>query len=138
MPDPAPTQDVFNLQRFPVHLGLGASAIALPEHTGDMAWYESYAETASDDGVEGRLVSMHTFSSSWDTWEMHPLGTELVVATAGRCTLIQEIDGEQVKTAISVGDVAINRPGVWHTMDVEHPCTVLFVTAGMGTEVKER
>ena len=44
-----------------VHLGLGATTIPLPRHTGDMSWYADYGAAHADDGTEGRLVSMHTF-----------------------------------------------------------------------------
>jgi hypothetical protein len=40
------------------------------------------------DGVEGRLVSMFTFDAPWDGWEVHPLGAEIVVCTAGEITLV--------------------------------------------------
>jgi hypothetical protein len=36
------------------------------------------------------------------------------------------------------GDYAINDPGVWHTADVDGSATVLFITAGLGTEHRPR
>jgi len=49
-----------------VHLGLGAKAVAEPAFTG-LDWYEGYsARHDADDGVEGRLVSMHCFQGDWD------------------------------------------------------------------------
>jgi hypothetical protein len=77
----------------PIHLGLRATAVPQPDYTGDMQWYEDYAKRHAQDGSEGRLVSMHTFSNSWDTWEMHPNGHEVVLCTDGELTLIQEIGG---------------------------------------------
>ncbi|MFT5531499.1 MAG: hypothetical protein ACI91O_001526 [Candidatus Poriferisodalaceae bacterium] len=65
----------------PVHLGLGATTVPQSTFTGDMEWFG--ARHAAD-GVEGRLVAMHTFSESWDSWEMHPLGTELVLCIERR------------------------------------------------------
>ena len=56
------------LSAHPVHLGLGATAQREPVFTGEMSWYEGYGRRHGGDGVEGRLVSMHTFSESWDTW----------------------------------------------------------------------
>lgn len=127
------------LAEFPVHLGLGATAVGLPRFTGDMAWYQDYAAAHAADGAEARLVSMHGFSADWTVWEMHPLGAELVVCTAGRITLIQEqADGAQSRIALEAGDYAINPPGVWHTADVAEPSTALFVTAGLGTEHRAR
>ena len=61
---------------------------------------------------------MHTFDEPWDAWEMHPKGHEVVICTAGKITLIQEIDGKTVRTTLTPGQYAINAPGVWHTADV--------------------
>jgi len=80
-----------DLTRYPVHLGLGATAVPQPEFTG-MAWYGAYIERTREDGNEGRLVSYYDFAESWDSWEKHPAGDELVVCTAGTITLIQELD----------------------------------------------
>ncbi|MDH3755625.1 MAG: cupin domain-containing protein [Acidimicrobiia bacterium] len=129
---------VFDLRTNPVHLGLGAVAFTLPEFTGDMAWYERYGERTVDDGVEGRLVSVHTFTEPWDTWEMHPRGHELVACIAGTIVLHQEIDGEVRTVTLEAGHAVINDPGVWHTADVAESATALFVTAGMGTEIRPR
>ena len=74
------------LSKHPIHLGLGATAIVQPQFTGGMEWYEGYGARHATDGVEGRLVSMHTFSESWDSWEMHPSGDEVVLCPAGEIT----------------------------------------------------
>jgi len=55
-----------------------------------MAWYADYSARHAADGADGRLVSLHSFSESWTSWEMHPLGAEVVLCTAGMITLIQE------------------------------------------------
>ncbi len=128
----------FRLSENPAHLGLGATVVREPRFTRDMAWYMAYGQRHAADGVEGRLVSMHTFDRPWESWEMHPKGAELVVCTSGELTLIQEIDGEHVKTTLRAGDAAINPPGVWHTADCSGACTALFITAGEGTENRPR
>lgn len=122
----------------PVHLGLGARAIVQPEFTG-MDWYAAYGERAAADGAEGRLVSLYRFDASWDSWEMHPAGDELVVCVAGAVTLVQEHpDGSRSEVTLGAGDYAINAPGVWHTADVEGEATMLFVTSGLGTRHRPR
>ncbi len=126
-----------SLFRSPVHLGLGATVLREPDFT-DMSWYEQYGARHAADGDEGRLVSMYTFSEPWDAWEMHPHGSELVLCTAGEITLVQEVDGKQVRTRLTPGDYAINAPGVWHTADVQGSATALFITAGRGTQHRER
>lgn len=129
---------VFELAKFPIHLGLGATAVVQPEFTGDMAWYESYGQRVADDGVESRLVAMHTFSEPWPTWEVHPKGHEVVICVSGRLTLHQERDEGTVSVVLEPGQAAINPPGVWHTADVDEPTTALFITAGLGTENRPR
>jgi quercetin dioxygenase-like cupin family protein len=122
----------------PIHLGLGATAIAQPPFTG-MEWYAAYGERCGGDGAEGRLVSMHTFGESWDSWEMHPAGHEVVLCTAGEMTLIQEDRERRVThTTIREGEYAINPPGVWHTADIVGEATAVFITAGLGTEHRPR
>ena len=126
-----------NLSRNPIHLGLGATALSEPEFTG-IEWYQAYGARRANDGHEGRLVAMHTFEKSWDSWEMHPKGHEVVLCTAGQMTLVQDIGGKTVRTTLKQGEYAINDPGVWHTADIERPATALFITAGVGTEHRPR
>lgn len=125
-----------------VHLGLGATVVPLPTHTGDVSWYADYGRAHGGDGNEGRLVSLHTFGESWDTWEMHPNGHELVLCVSGTISLTQEaLDGTVTDVTISAGQAVVNEPGVWHTADVpepDDPPTVLFITAGVGTQMRDR
>jgi quercetin dioxygenase-like cupin family protein len=126
-----------DLARFPIHLGRGASAVAEPEFTG-IEWYGAYLQRHASDGDEGRLVSQFSFDAPWDTWEVHPRGHEVVICTAGEITLVQEMDGKEVRTTLRPGEYAINPPGVWHTADVTAPATAVFITAGAGTEGRPR
>jgi uncharacterized cupin superfamily protein len=120
-----------------IHLGLGATAVSQPEFYG-MPWYADYAARTAADGNEARLVSMYTFSESWDMWEMHPNGAEVVVCISGTLVLTQEIEGSEQQTTLQAGEYAINAPGVWHTADVESETTALFITAGVGTQHRAR
>ncbi len=122
----------------PIHLGPGARAVVQPDFTG-MEWYHGYGERHDADGVEGRLVSMYRFTESWDSWEMHPLGDEVVICVSGAMTLHQELaDGRTATVTIGAGDYAINPPGCWHTADVTGEATALFITAGLGTKHRPR
>ena len=123
----------------PIHLGLGATAVVESPFDGAMDWYARYSDRHADDGAEGRLVSMYTFTTSWDVWEMHPQGSEVVLCTAGAITLVQEApDGAVTKVTLGPGEYAINAPGVWHTADIAESATAVFITAGMGTEHRPR
>ena len=125
------------LSQHPVHLGRGATAFSEPEFTG-IEWYSDYMTRHAGDGSEGRLVSMYSFDAPWDSWEVHPKGHEVVICTAGRITLVQEIDGDEVRTELGPGEYAINEPGIWHTADVQGHATAVFITAGAGTELRPR
>ena len=116
-----------------IHLGLGATAVPQPPFTG-MEWYADYSDRVAADGDEGRLVAMFDFTGPWDHWEMHPTGSEVVLCTAGEMTLIQEIDGAEVRTTLGPGDYAINEPGTWHTAKVAEAATGVFITSGRNTQ----
>jgi len=127
------------LASHPVHLGSGAAAVPQPAFTG-MDWYEGYVARHGGDGAEGRLVSSHAFSESWDSWEMHPSGDELVYLIRGKATMLQEgADGEVARVRLEAGQYAINPAGVWHTMDLESgEAEALFITSGLGTAHRPR
>ena len=128
-----------NIHNDPIHLGLGATAIAQPEFTNGMDWYDAYIDRNAADGAEGRLVTMYSFSESWPMWEMHPNGDEVVLCISGMMTMHQEMaDGSKAKTTIGPGEYAINPPGAWHTVDVDGDASALFITAGLGTEHRPR
>ena len=121
-----------------IHLGLGATAVPQPPFTGELSWYEEYGQRHGADGIEGRLVSLHSFTDDWDVWEMHPKGSEVVLCVDGEMELVQEIDGTEVKTLLASGEYAINGPGTWHTANISGSATAVFITAGLGTEHRAR
>lgn len=130
---------VWRLDAHPLHLGLGATAVAQPAFCGGMDWYEAYGARHRADGREGRLVSRYRFTADWDSWEMHPEGDEVVLCLAGAMVLHQEFpDGVSTNVRLEAGEYAINPPGVWHTADVEHEADALFITAGLGTLLRPR
>lgn len=124
----------------PVHLGLRARASEQPPFNG-LAWYEDYAARHAVDGAEGRLVSQWDFTQSWDSWEMHPAGDEVVICVSGQITLVQQGDGEKNHfVTLQPGDYAINQAGVWHTADIApgQEARCIFITAGLGTQHRPR
>jgi mannose-6-phosphate isomerase-like protein (cupin superfamily) len=130
------------LEKHPIHLGQGGTAVAQPEFPRDeraMQWYMDYGARHADDGTEGRLISMFRFTEDWAGWEMHPAGSEVVVCLEGAMELIQEMaDGSHLRTRLTPGEYAINPPGVWHTADIEGEAAGLFVTCGVGTQGRPR
>ena len=77
-----------NIQQNPIHLGLGATAVVEPQFNGKMEWYAEYGGRHASDGAEGRLVNLHTFTESWNEWEVHPNGSEVVLCVAGSICLL--------------------------------------------------
>lgn len=131
--------DAHDISKRPVHLGTGATAEVEPTFTGSMDWYADYVDRHADDGKEGRLVSMHTFTESWDMWEMHPNGSEVVLCTSGSMKLLREHeDGSVSITELRAGEYAINDPGTWHTADVDEEAAAVFITAGWDTQHRPR
>ena len=121
-----------------IHLGLGATSEPLPPFDGP-EWYQRYAADHASDGAEARLVSQHSFTEGWSTWEMHPHGSEVVLCISGSMVLTQEFpDGSRKKTTLSAGEYAINAPGVWHIADVETHAEAIFITAGKDTQMRDR
>ena len=128
-----------DLSTYPIHLGLGASAEVEPAFGGNYEWYQAYGERHAADGAEARLVSQFTFTEPWTSWEMHPNGHEVVLCISGTMVLHQEHpDGSRVQVKLEPGQYAINAPGVWHTADVSGSATGVFITAGMGTQIRPR
>ena len=129
------------LETHPIHLGREARAVPQPEFPRDaqaMQWYMDYGARHAEDGSEGRLVSCFRFTEDWTSWEMHPAGDEVVICVEGSMTLLQEIDGELVRTTLAPGEYAINPPGAWHTADIAGSATGVFITAGAGTQHRPR
>lgn len=58
---------VLRLDTNPIHLGLGATAVIQPAFSGEMSWYGGYGLRNGGDGREGRLVTIHSFTESWNS-----------------------------------------------------------------------
>jgi uncharacterized cupin superfamily protein len=126
--------DGFELRNGIIHLGLGATA----SFVGDFAWTPEalarYEATFASDGNEGRLVCISAQDATWDSWERHPAGEEVVLLLSGRVDVVQDLpEGERV-IALHPGEALINPTGVWHTSRVHEPGQALFITPGRGTE----
>ena len=94
-----------SLAKYPVHLGLGAKAVAQPEFNG-MAWYEAYGLRHAADGAEGRLVSMHSSTKHGTAGKCTPMATSWSSAYAGAITLHQEhADGSRDTVTLDAGRI---------------------------------
>ncbi len=128
--------EAFDLSDVFVHLGAGATATPLPDFSWSPEYLARYQERFAADGTDGRLVCVMAQEATWDSWERHPAGDEVVVLLSGRVDLVQELDGDEHVVELQPGQAVINPAGVWHTARVREPGVALFVTPGRGTEVR--
>ena len=138
MTDDDAQDDGFALDDTRIHLGRSATAVPLPCFEWTPTCLASYEERFAADGDDGRLVTIEPLATSWDTWERHPAGDEVVVVLAGRIDLIQRIGDGERRVRLTAGRAAVNPPGAWHTADVHDPGRALFITPGRGTEHRPR
>ena len=132
------SENAFDLSKTFIHLGLGATAVELPDFSWSAERMREYLRTFVHDRDEGRLVGITTHRKDWPHWERHAKGDEVVFVLSGRCEVIQEIDGEHRTIALGPGQAVINPRGVWHTSNVQEPGDSLFITAGRKTEYRPR
>lgn len=130
--------DAFDLSRTFVHLGLGVRAVPVPDFEWSPEFLAGYERTFAGASDEGRLVCVVRQAGTWDTWERHPAGEELVVLLSGRVDLVQDVDGEHRVVELRPGEAVVNPRNVWHTATVHEPGDGLFVTPGRGTEHRPR
>lgn len=96
-----------------------------------------YAELESEfDGFAGcSLISRHTFAEPWDSWEMHPMGDEIVCLLEGDVDFVLWVDGAEQIVRVGKPDACVVVPkGVWHTVRPHAPASMLFITPGEGTQ----
>ena len=82
------------------------------------------------------LVSRFDFTVDWPTWEVHPNGDENFFLLSGAAQLhLENPDGEASSLMINQpGDYVFLLRGNWHTAKISQPTSMLFITAGEGTE----
>jgi mannose-6-phosphate isomerase-like protein (cupin superfamily) len=124
----------FDLSRTFVHLGLGATATPIPDFSWTSSFMDAYAQSVAGDGDEGRLVCIVAQDATWDTWERHPAGEEVVFLISGRVDIVLDLDDGQRIIELHAGEAMVNPTNVWHTARVHQPGRALFITPGCGTE----
>jgi quercetin dioxygenase-like cupin family protein len=122
----------------PVHLGLGSRAMPIEGFAWDPDVLKAYGAAVAEDGDEGRMVMIFPATGSWDHWERHPGGEEVVICLSGRMTVRRELDGDVDAIELGPGEAMINPRNVWHTADVAEPGRFMTITPGAGTEHRGR
>jgi len=128
------SEETFDLAHTFVHLGLGVAATPLPDFEWTDECLRAYSAMAEPDGDEGRLVCITPQDRTWNTWERHPAGEEVVFLISGRVDIVQDRDGAEHVVALHAGQAMINPTNVWHTARVHEPGQALFITPSRGTE----
>lgn len=127
-----------DLRTAPVHLGLGSRARPVEGFAWDPEVLKAYSAAVAADGAEGRMVMIFDGDGPGDHWESHPAGDELVVCLSGSVTVTRDTDGTQDRVVLAPGEATVNPTGVWHTVDMTGPSTILTITAGIGTTHRPR
>ena len=130
--------DAFDLSRTFVHLGLGATVTPLPDFEWSQEYLSAYEARFASDGDDGRLVTISPQDETWDYWERHPAGDEVVLLLSGRVDVVQDRDGTEVTVELRPGQAMVNPRAVWHRGVVHDAGTALFITPGRGTEHRPR
>jgi uncharacterized cupin superfamily protein len=130
--------DVFDLSKTYVHLGMGSTALPLPGFSWSRQNVMEYLRKFAAERDERRLMGIVPIAETWTHWECHTGGDEVVVLLSGRCDVIQEVGGQYRTIPLRPGQAMINPRGVWHTSDVHEPGETLFVAAGRLTRYRPR
>jgi mannose-6-phosphate isomerase-like protein (cupin superfamily) len=85
------------------------------------------------------LVTLHKIDVDFPMWEMHPNGDEIICLLSGKMTITLDVDGQQTRHLLDESGAFVLVPkGAWHTATVHANVRALFITAGEGTEHRER
>lgn len=82
----------------------------------------------------GRLVAVFAYAESWQTWELHPAGDELVYLLSGEIDLVLDDGGAGRRIHLEAGRACLVPRGIWHRAEVRLPGRALHITRGEGTE----
>ena len=84
----------------------------------------------------GWLIGIYPAPQTWEHWEMHPNGDELVQLLSGALDVVLELpDGEET-VGLRGREALLVPKGVWHTVKVVDPGETLHITCGAGTEMR--
>ena len=82
----------------------------------------------------GYLMMVGSMDKTWDSWEMHPAGEEIVYLLSGSVDFVLDLPGGN-QTVELRGRAGCTVPrGTWHRAIVHEPGDMLFVTPGAGTK----
>ena len=105
--------------------------------TGGQAFWDKLFKGEYGRFANEYLVTTSSFSTDWPSWENHVNGDEIVYLISGKAEFFLEL-------AAGTTSVVVDQPGqyvkvpknTWHTARTQVPTTMLFITAGEGTQVR--
>jgi quercetin dioxygenase-like cupin family protein len=116
----------------PVDLGPGAvihlaDDLVVTAAAVDAAFWNRSATTRPE-LIEGRILSVFDYTTTWSWWERHPAGDELVYLISGDIELLLDDPAGARTLALQPGQAAIVPAGAWHRAVVLSPSQLMFVT----------
>lgn len=85
------------------------------------------------------LVTSLTFTEDWSSWENHVNGDEIVFLISGRAEFMLEFEDDTASVVLDTPGRYIKVPkNTWHTACTDVETTMLFITAGEGTQVRPK
>lgn len=108
---------------------------SVEELEGGESFWARLAQGELGDFHNEYLVTQFSYDSDWASWEMHPNGDEIVCLLSGQATFVLETaSGASEIELVRAGDYVRVPRGTWHTARTRVPTTMLFITAGEGTQ----
>jgi mannose-6-phosphate isomerase-like protein (cupin superfamily) len=90
---------------------------------------EFWAQLRLDgDAATSRLVSCFAYERTWNRWERHPSGDELVLVLSGAVDFVLDDGTNEQTVQLTAGLATIVPTGTWHRAIVHEPSTLLFIT----------
>jgi mannose-6-phosphate isomerase-like protein (cupin superfamily) len=125
-------------------LDLAGTYLVIADHSvtamegGDAFWKHLASGEAPEVLDRGWLVGTYDYTATWDQWEMHPEGDEIVTVLTGHVDLVMDLGDSERTIPLSAGRTVVVPRGVWHTATVSQPASALHVTFGRGTRHRPR
>ncbi len=73
-------------------------------------------------------------AATWDSWEMHPAGDDIVCLLSGSLDVVLDEDGAERNIELRPLATCIVPRSVWHRAVVHVPGDTLHITRGAGTQ----